>query len=60
MSAGIANTVKPVDTAQAYFSVADMHAYYGESYIVQGVSFSLQEGESWLCLGATGPARRRP
>ena len=24
-------------TAPAYFSVNDVHAYYGESYIVQGV-----------------------
>jgi|GEM_PF-5455913 len=25
----------------AYFSVQDVHAYYGESYIVQGVSFDV-------------------
>ncbi len=29
----------------AYFSVRDIHAYYGESYIVQGVSFEINEGE---------------
>ena len=26
--------------APAYLSIHDIHAYYGESYIVQGVSFS--------------------
>src|SRR5690606_15061165 len=30
---------------QAYFSCRDVHAYYGESYIVQGVSFDVREGE---------------
>ena len=29
----------------AFFSVWDMHSYYGESYIVQGVSFDIREGE---------------
>ena len=36
---------------QAYFSVQDMHAYYGESYIVQGVSFDVAEGEIVALLG---------
>ncbi len=31
--------------APAYLSVHDIHAYYGESYIVQGVSFNVHEGE---------------
>ena len=31
--------------APAYLSVHDIHAYYGESYIVQGVSFTVHEGE---------------
>ena len=30
--------------APAFFSCRDLHAYYGESYIVQGVSFELNEG----------------
>ncbi|HKJ75919.1 MAG TPA: ABC transporter ATP-binding protein, partial [Gammaproteobacteria bacterium] len=29
----------------AYFSCHDLHAYYGESYIVQGVSFEIKEKE---------------
>ena len=40
-------------TAPAFFSVYDMHAYYGESYIVQGVSFNVHEGE----ILAAGPQR---
>ena len=40
----------------AYFSVRDIHAYYGESYIVQGVSFEIKEGE---ILASAGPKRRR-
>ena len=38
-------------TAPAFFSVYDMHAYYGESYIVQGVSFNIHEGEILALLG---------
>ena len=29
----------------AFFSCWDMHSYYGESYIVQGVTFDIREGE---------------
>jgi ABC-type uncharacterized transport system ATPase subunit len=47
-------------TAPAYLSVWDLHAYYGESYIVQGVNFNVHEGEILACWGATGPARPRP
>jgi branched-chain amino acid transport system ATP-binding protein len=42
-------------TAPAFLSVWDMHAYYGESYIVQGVSFNVHEGE---ILALAGPQRR--
>ncbi|KAG1657052.1 Bifunctional riboflavin kinase/FMN adenylyltransferase [Nymphon striatum] len=28
----------------AFFSCWDMHSYYGESYIVQGISFDIREG----------------
>lgn len=31
--------------APAYLSVHDIHSYYGESYIVQGVSFNVHEGD---------------
>ena len=36
----------------AFFSVYDIHAYYGESYIVQGLSFDIREGE--IRAGAQG------
>ena len=45
-------------TAQsAYFSVRDIHAYYGESYIVQGVSFDVSEGDIIALLGRNGAGK---
>ena len=43
--------------APAYFSVRDIHAYYGESYIVQGVSFDVPEGEILALLGRNGAGK---
>ncbi len=42
---------------QAYFSCRDVHAYYGESYIVQGVSFDVREGEIIALLGRNGAGK---
>lgn len=44
-------------TAPAFFSVWDLHAYYGESYIVQGVSFNVHEGEILALLGRNGAGK---
>lgn len=44
-------------TEPAYFSVRDIHAYYGESYIVQGVSFDVAEGDVVALLGRNGAGK---
>lgn len=43
--------------APAYLSVWDLEAYYGESYIVQGVSFNVHEGEILALLGRNGAGK---
>jgi branched-chain amino acid transport system ATP-binding protein len=40
-----------------FFSVEDIHAWYGESYIVQGVSFSIAKGEVLSLLGRNGAGK---
>ncbi len=42
---------------QAFFSVRDIHAWYGESYIVQGVSFDVKKGEVLSLLGRNGAGK---
>jgi len=44
-------------TAPAFLSVWDIEAYYGESYIVQGVSFNVHEGEILALLGRNGAGK---
>ncbi|HWW47063.1 MAG TPA: ABC transporter ATP-binding protein [Xanthobacteraceae bacterium] len=41
----------------AFFSVRDMHGYYGESYIVHGVSFGIEKGKILALLGRNGAGK---
>ena len=44
-------------SAPAFLSIWDLHAYYGESYIVQGISFNVHEGEILALLGRNGAGK---
>lgn len=52
-----ATATSPATGAAPFLSVRDIHAYYGESYIVQGVSFSIEEGEILALLGRNGAGK---
>ncbi|MDF1792039.1 MAG: ABC transporter ATP-binding protein [Thalassobaculaceae bacterium] len=47
----------PAAGSDAFFRVQDIHAYYGESYIVQGVSFDVQEQDIVALLGRNGAGK---
>ncbi len=47
----------PETAGKPYFLCRDMHAYYGESYIVQGVSFEIAEREVLALLGRNGAGK---
>ncbi|WP_439141236.1 ABC transporter ATP-binding protein [Planktotalea sp.] len=49
--------VNQAKTAPAFLDVWDLHAYYGESYIVQGISFKVHEGEILALLGRNGAGK---
>ena len=51
------DTAAATAAAQPFFSVRDIHAYYGESYIVQGVSFDVAEGDVVALLGRNGAGK---
>ena len=44
-------------TAPAFLSVWEVEAYYGESYIVQNISFNVHEGEILALLGRNGAGK---
>ncbi|MEM7777996.1 MAG: ABC transporter ATP-binding protein [Pseudomonadota bacterium] len=55
-----APAVSPVQAKggqRAFFSAWELHSYYGESYIVQGVSFDVREGEIVALLGRNGAGK---
>ena len=45
------------ESDHAFFSCSNLHAYYGESYIVQGVGFDVREGEIVALLGRNGAGK---
>ncbi len=46
-----------METTRPFFSMRDVHAYYGESYIVQGVSLDIRQGEILALLGRNGAGK---
>lgn len=43
--------------AETFFAVREIHSYYGESYVVQGVSLELKKGEILALLGRNGAGK---
>ncbi len=48
---------QPASGPSTYFEVRGLNAYYGDSYIVQNVSFSVKEGEIIALLGRNGAGK---
>ncbi|MYZ47568.1 ABC transporter ATP-binding protein [Propylenella binzhouense] len=57
----IAAEARPADAVASapapFFAARDVHAYYGESYIVQGVDFEVREKEIVALLGRNGAGK---
>ncbi|MEQ8594154.1 MAG: ABC transporter ATP-binding protein [Parvibaculum sp.] len=53
----IGSSAAELETTRPFFSVRDMHAYYGESYIVQGISLDVRKGEILALLGRNGAGK---
>lgn len=54
---GAALTEVQPEASMPYFSCQNLHAYYGESYIVQGVGFEIQKGQVLALLGRNGAGK---
>jgi len=57
MNAPFEKNANNAATHPAYLSVWEIEAYYGESYIVQNVSFNIHEGEILALLGRNGAGK---
>jgi branched-chain amino acid transport system ATP-binding protein len=55
--ATLRTTERTVSREGPFFAIKDIHAYYGESYIVQGVSFDIRHGEILALLGRNGAGK---
>lgn len=53
----IGSNAADMESTRPFFSVRDVHAYYGESYIVQGVSLDVRKGEILALLGRNGAGK---
>ena len=56
-TADFSGGINHAKTAPAFLSVWDLKSYYGESYIVQGISFNVHEGEILALLGRNGAGK---
>ena len=52
-----ANSVAAATAGSSFFSVQDIHSYYGESYIVQGISLEIEHSEILALLGRNGAGK---
>jgi branched-chain amino acid transport system ATP-binding protein len=58
MDASVAEREAAAAVAEpAFFAASHLHAYYGESYIVQGVSLDVKKGEILALLGRNGAGK---
>jgi branched-chain amino acid transport system ATP-binding protein len=57
MDAGLIAAAQRQDHPQPFFAARSLHAYYGESYIVQGVSLDIRQGEILALLGRNGAGK---